>query len=117
MRAALKAGLHDLCLAALAGGCVAAAALVVLTLVGTALNGFQLRQGLVVARGGLLVLGSLSLFVCAGLLIRPQSGQKLTERPAWRERFRLFGLMPVLAVAAIVLILTASVLDYGLYFA
>ena len=109
--------LRDFGLALLIGAALGAALLAVLLLAGTVLNGFQLRQGFVVARGGLLVTGALGLFVCAGLLIRPQKGRQVSESAGWRRRFRALGLLSVIAAAAVVLILMASVLDYLLYFA
>lgn len=112
----LKHAAHDLGTALLIGLGGAAILFVVLLLVGTAVNGFQLRSGLVVVRGGLLVTGALGLFICAGLLIRPQKGEKVSESPSWRRRFHALGLLPVTAVVALVLIAVASVLDYWLYF-
>ena len=108
--------LHDFGLALLAGAVGGAVLLIVLLLVGTAVNGFQLRQGFVVARGGLLVTGALCLFVCAGLLIRPRKGEQVSESDGWRRRFRALGLLSVIAIVAVVLIAMASVLDYLLYF-
>ncbi len=116
MREKLRDAAHDVGAAFLIGVLVGCALLAVLFLVGTLVNGLQPWLGLVVARGGLLVVASLALFVCAGLLIRPQKGEKVRDKAAWKRRFRRLGLTPVLGTAAVALILMASVLDYLLYF-
>lgn len=113
----VKNALHDLGFSLLIGALAGCALLVVLFLVGTLLNGLQPRLGLIVARGGLFVVAALALFVCAGLLIRPQKGEKVRDSAAWKRRFQIFGLLPVLGTAAVALILMGSVLDYLLYFA
>lgn len=117
MKKAFQNAAHDVGVCLAIGAAVALAAIVVLTLIGTVVGDFQLRQGLVTARGGLLVIGSLHLFICAGMLIRPKTGEKLVNAPAWQKRFRSFGLTSVTGVLGVELILVASVLDYLLYFA
>lgn len=112
----MKDFLHDLALSLLMGLTAAAVLTAVLFTAGFFLRQFQPREGLVFVRGGLLITGALGLFVCAGLLIRPQGGAKLREDPRWRRHFRLFGLFPVTACAAVVPLVIASVLDYMLYF-
>lgn len=116
MRKALRNAAHDAGVCLAIGAVVALAAVVILTVIGALAGGFQLRPGLVAARGGLLVIGSLHLFVCAGMLIRPKTGEKLVGSPAWRKRFRCFGLTSVTGLLGVELILVASVLDYLLYF-
>lgn len=112
----MKNFLHDLFLSVLAGIAVSAALFAVLFPAGFLFQAFQLREGLVFARSGLLIVGALGLFVCAGLLIRPQGGAKLQENPQWKRRFRLFGLFPVIGTASVSALVLASGLDYFLYF-
>lgn len=116
MKNLLRNVAHDLAFTLILGAAAAIAALVVFTVIGTVAGGFQLRPGLVTARGGLLVLGSLCLFVCAGMLLRPKTGEKWTQSPAWRRRLQCFGLTRVSAVIGAELIAAASILDYWLYF-
>lgn len=116
MKDTIKAFFHDLGLSALLGLAAAAALSAVLFAAGFLLRQFQPREGLVFVRGGLLITGALGLFVCAGLLIRPQKGGKLRENPQWKQRFRLFGLLPAVGTAAIVMLALASAVDYVLYF-
>ena len=116
MKDKMKSFFHDLGLSALIGLSAGGVLSGVLFIAGALLRHFQPREGLVFVRGGLLVTGALGLFVCAGLLIRPRKGEKLRENPQWTQRFRLFGLMPVVGTAAIVLLALASAVDYILHF-
>lgn len=108
--------LHDLALSALLGLAVSAVLFAVLFTGGFLLQSFRPREGLAAARSGLLVTGALGLFICAGLLIRPQKGEQIRENPQWKQRFRVFGLLPVIAIVAVVVLALACGLDYILYF-
>lgn len=115
-RELLRAFLHDLAVAVLAGLAVTAGLFVLFFLAGLLLNGFGLRAALVVARGGLLVTGALELFVCAGLLVWRRGGEKIHDNRQWKQRFQVVGLFPVLLVTAVMVLTAASLLDYYLYF-
>lgn len=112
----LRALLHDIAVS-LAAGIAGAAALFVLFLLGGLLfKAFDFRGALVVVRGGLLVTGALELFVSAGLLLWPRNGEKLRDSSQWKRFFEIFGLFPVLLVTAVIVLITASFVDYYLYF-
>lgn len=115
-RELLRALLHDIAVAVLAGLAVAAGLFAVFLLAGLLLNGFGLRAALVVARGGLLVAGALELFVCAGLLVWRRGGERIRDNRQWKRRFQVIGLFPVLLVTAAMVLTAASLLDYYLYF-
>lgn len=112
----LRGLLHDIAVS-LAAGIIGAAALFVLFLLGGLLfKSFDFRGALVVVRGGLLVTGALELFVSAGLLLWPRNGEKLRDSSQWKRFFEIFGLFPVLLVTAVIVLATASLVDYYLYF-
>lgn len=107
---------HDLAAAFLAGLAASAGLFAALFIAGFLIQSFQPRGGLIYARGGMLITGSLGLFVCAGLMIRPRDNGKLRGNPQWTRRFHTFGLLPVVGIVSLAILALACWLDYVLYF-
>ena len=112
----LRALVHDLLLSLGVGLVCAGGLFVLLLLIGLLFNGFAFRPALVLVRGGLLVAGALELFVIAGLLIASKEGGKVRDYRQWTRFFQVFGLFPVLAITAVVLLSAGSLVDAYLYF-
>lgn len=108
--------LHDLTAAVLMGLAAAGGLAAVLLVVGLLAAGGQLRAALVTVRGGLLIVGALGLFICAGLLLWPRGNAKIRDSARWQRRFRLFGLFPAVFFIDAVILAMAAVIDYYLYF-
>lgn len=82
-------------------------------------SGFTVRTGFIAARTGLFILGALSLFVFAGAnLFRQGRLLELKEHQTeWKARFLVFQVKTVLFIVSAVVIITASTIDYFLYYA
>lgn len=81
-------------------------------------SGFIIRTGFIAVRTGLLILGALSLFVFAGAnLFRQGRLLDLKEHQTeWNKRFLVFQIKTVLFIVSTVLLITASTVDYLLYY-
>lgn len=112
----LRALAHDLAIALGLGLAIAGGLSLLLLLIGLLINGFAFRPALVLVRGGLLVTGAMALFVIAGLLIASKDGAKVRDYRQWTRFFKVFGLIPVLAIAAVVILYAGSLVDGYLYF-
>lgn len=94
-------------------GLIAAVVLSVLfLLLGLCVKGFRLTEALLILRSGLLISGSLMWFVVAGMLLFPRRGQKMQEQQAWKDKFGKLGLLPVMAIAAAIVLASGIAVDY-----
>lgn len=114
----LSDGIKDIGKAAVIGLGVGWAAASVLWLAGFLFSGFHMKEGWKAARAGLLIVGTMGLFLLAGSNLFHQG--KLLElkdhKDEWKKHFRVMGLKTVLGCASVVVIALASVIDYFLYY-
>lgn len=112
----LRAIVHDAFLSLMAGIVLAGGLSLLMFLVGLLAHGFDPLGALVTVRGGLLIAGSLELFVFAGLLLFNKDSRKVRDYGQWARHFQSFGLIPVLVITSVVVLTAGSLVDYYLYF-
>lgn len=108
--------LRDAGKAAGIGLAAAAGLFVLLFAVGLLTHGFSVLAGLELARRGLFIAGALALLVSAGALLLPEKAAGVREKEGWTDRFEQLGLFGVLFLAAVILLLVASLLDAWLFY-
>lgn len=112
----IKNWLHDTMTALGMGLLFTVALSVVLLFLSAILSGFQLMVMGNVLRSGLLIVGALTLFVVAGLLLWAKGSKRVRQQERWTRIFQCFGLAPVLLILAVIILAAAGMVDYILYY-
>lgn len=109
----MKKILHDLLKAFTFGVGSAAIAFVLLFVLGLLFGANAVDSGLEAAKDGLLLIGSLGLFVVAGMIItRGKNPREFADMEGWRRQFAVFGPEAVIAFFCFAFIVLASVADW-----
>ncbi len=103
---------HDLWKVLVVGLLSAAAAALVLFAGGFLLGGAGISSGLEAAKDGLLLVGSLGLFILAGMLItKGKKPERFRADNGWRNHFQVIGPKTVIGILSIAFLLAASLAD------
>ena len=112
----LRKVVHDILICVMVGALIALALALILFIAGLLVSKFDVRNALVIVRGGLLIAGSLELLVSAGCILSKKDVNKVRNYGKWKRNFQIFGLVPVLLVTSAVVLTLGSFVDYYLYF-
>lgn len=99
---------------ALGVGILTAAVLGILLFLGGFLfGGFQVSQGLEIAKDGLLLVAALGMFMIAGMLmVKGKNPEKFEEKDSWRKQFRVMGYKSVFGMICVAVLAAAAAVDY-----
>ncbi len=104
--------IHDVGICALAGLGIAGAVSLVLAFISAIVSGFQWYVVLNAMRSGLLIVGSLLLFITAGVIIGQKGNQKIRSHKKWKDTFYELGPTFVFLFIGVTVILAATAVDY-----
>ncbi len=77
------------------------------------LGGFQVSQGLEIAKDGLLLVAALGMFMIAGMLmVKGKNPEKFEEKDSWRKQFRVMGYKSVFGMICVAVLAAAAAVDY-----
>ncbi len=108
----LIAFLHDGAICVLGGVIIAVGLGLVIALISGLVSGFDLNTVLNAVRSGLLIVGSILLFVVAGVMLGQKSNNKIRSSQKWKATFELLGPTFVFLIMAVAVLLIASIVDY-----
>ena len=76
-------------------------------------GGFQVSQGLEIAKDGLLLVAALGMFMIAGMLmVKGKNPEKFEEKDSWRKQFRVMGYKSVFGMICVAVLAAAAAVDY-----
>lgn len=105
--------LRDCCKALAIGLAMASAIGLLLFLGGILLGANGTASGLEASKDGLLLLGALSLFLVAGMLmVRGKDPHRFSKKDGWRDHFSVIGPELVLGFISLAFLSLASAADY-----
>lgn len=114
-RERLRDAAHDSGKALLLGLAATAVIAVCAFGIGLPVHGFSVLAAFGEVRRWLLIIGALTLFVCAGLLLARGKSESVRKSARWNTQFRVFGLFPVALWAAVVILLAGTAVDEVLF--
>lgn len=115
MKDKITALIRDILLCVLIGLGITAMLALVLGLIGGIRNGFAWYSILDTIRNGLLVVGSLLLFVVAGLLLGHKGRAKISSAEKWQSAYRVLGPAAAFLIMAATILAIAVIVDYAVW--
>jgi len=103
--------LHDVLETVRVGAAIVAAILILSFLITGLVTGFSIHGMLEATRRVFMILGSIALFISAGMILSRKE-DALLENASWKARFHHFGLLPVVLGSGVLILIAGIILDY-----